>query len=117
MTEPLSPERSADVARHVMQQPFKYLYGSVLLDSDAGIVYWEPGKNIYQRENLTQTTARMIEERKKAYRETIAMPNPDFGIVNNDWQQHMERLNAAQATGDTNAIEVLLSELLEKSDG
>ena len=104
--KPLSPERRKRVAETCLPG-----------ESIASIASWRPEENLYDKDKLTQTTARMIEERKKAYRETITMPNPDFGIVNNDWQQHMERLNAAQATGDTNAIEVLLSELLEKSDG
>ena len=40
MTLPISDR--ADVAREVLQQPFKVLRGHVILDGDSGIVYWNP---------------------------------------------------------------------------
>lgn len=96
--EQLSAEKRCDIARAVTQQPWKYLYGTVILDGDKELSYWEPEKNVWQWQALVSTVAQMIE----------ALP---------DWSAYKPeaRVMLCKALADNNTpqIEGLAYELIE----
>jgi hypothetical protein len=119
----MTPEMRRRVADEVRQMPHIIaMSGEIMIvahDRHGNRTFvdsWDPVESLEQKDALTRRCAELIEKRKKAYFDTLAMPNPSSAKLNNEWRHYLEKFCTALATNNVDAIEELLGQLIEVRD-